>query len=384
MGILNEKDFIEIIPSLSEKAFKPGERAEADILDSHDFRYVESGEFKANLHVHTKYSDGTAEVEELLNCGEKIGKKSNGFILAITDHDTIDGIKEAYEIYNKKSFPHLDLCLGLEISTVGVDFPNQKKPVPIHLLVYGLNPYDEKLIEFLNDKRNKKLALAKETINELNKSLPYNFTLEEAAKVHGMVAKGQDEVAHPMKKYTSGKILLSHYFPNADFSYEKPVKAFKYLFKSGEPYHKIYKKALEKYTGCELPDIPDEIEKQIQKAREIYLKAHPTVGNKIDGFAYFDETVEFITTLESGVMSVAHPARSKAYTDEFYTYLFEHFKQYGKDKALFYEGYYRSYEGEYPARWLEKIDAAAQKFNLLKTGGLDSHGKDVITRCPYS
>ena len=101
MGIINEKDFIEIIPSLSEKAFKPGERAEIDILDSHDFRYVESGEFKANLHVHTKYSDGTAEVEELLNCGEKIGKKSNGFILAITDHDTVDGIQEAYEIYNK-------------------------------------------------------------------------------------------------------------------------------------------------------------------------------------------------------------------------------------------------------------------------------------------
>lgn len=81
MGIINEKDFIDIIPSLSEKAFKPGERAEADILDSHDFRYVESGEFKANLHVHTKYSDGTAEVEELLNCGEKSAKNQTDLFL---------------------------------------------------------------------------------------------------------------------------------------------------------------------------------------------------------------------------------------------------------------------------------------------------------------
>ena len=56
----------------------------------------------------------------------------------------------------------------------------------------------------------------------------------------------------------------------------------------------------------------------------------------------------------------------------------------GKEKALFYEGYYQSYEGDYPSKWLSKIDEAAKKFNLLKTGGLDSHGKDVISRCPYS
>lgn len=384
MGIINEKDFIDIIPSLSEKAFKPGERAEADILDSHDFRYVESGEFKANLHVHTKYSDGSAEVEELLDCGEKIGKKSNGFILAITDHDTIEGAQKAYELYKKNSYTNLDLCLGVEISTVGINFPNQKKPVPIHLLVYAINPYDTRLIKFLDEKRDKKLALTKETIKKLNEALPYDFTLEEAAKVHEMVAKGQDEVAHPMKKYTSGKILLNYYVPNADFSYEKPIKKFKYLFKSSEPYHIIYKKALEMYLEKELPKIPDEIEKQIQTARQIYLQAHPSIGSMLDGFASFEETVEFIASLESSVMSVAHPARSKAYTDEFYIYLFENFKKYGKDKALFYEGYYRSYEGEYPEKWLPKINAAAEQFKLLKTGGLDSHGKDVISRCPYS
>ena len=384
MGIINEKDFIEKVSLLSENAFKPGERTDSKVLDSHDFRYLKSGEFKANLHVHTTHSDGTAEVDELLNYSEKIGAENNGFLLAITDHDTIEGAQEAFEIYNEKSYPHLNLCLGLEISTVGINFPNQKKPVPIHLLVYGINPFDRKLIDFLNDKRDKKLLLANNTIKKLNEEFPYNFTLEEAARVHGMVAKGQDEVAHPMKKYTSGKILLEYYFPNADFSYEKPIKEFKYLFKGREPYHKIYKKALEKYTGCELTDIPFDIEQQIQKAREIYLTAHPSVGNKLDGFAYFEETVEFITTLDCGVMSVAHPARSRAYTDEFYTYLFENFKKYGKDKALFYEGYYQSYEGEYPIKWLPKINAAAEKFNLLKTGGLDSHGKDVISRCPYS
>lgn len=134
-------------------------------------------------------SDGTAEVNELLKYSEKLGAENNGFLLAITDHDTIEGAQEAFEIYNEKSFPHLNLCLGLEISTVGINFPNQKKPVPIHLLVYGINPFDRKLIDFLNDKRDKKLLLANNTIKKLNEELPYNFTLEEAARVHGMDCK---------------------------------------------------------------------------------------------------------------------------------------------------------------------------------------------------
>ena len=126
MGIINEKDFIETVPLLTEKAFKPGERLDVNVLDSHDFRYVESGEFKANLHVHTKYSDGIADVEELLKYSEKLGAQHNGFLLAITDHDTIEGAQEAFEKYNEKSYPHLNLCLGLEISTVGINFPARK------------------------------------------------------------------------------------------------------------------------------------------------------------------------------------------------------------------------------------------------------------------
>ena len=50
---------------------------------------------------------------------------------------------------------------------------------------------------------------------------------------------------------------------------------------------------------------------------------------------------------------------------------------------MFYEGCYQSYEGEYFQKWQTKIDEAASKFGLLKTGGLDSHGKNIITRGAY-
>lgn len=383
MGIVNEKDFINRVKNFSETAFKPGERKDLNLLDSHDLRYLNSGDFKANLHIHTEYSDGFMTVRELLDNAEKISEKNNDFLIAITDHDTIDGAKEAETLI--KNYNHVNICFGVEISTTGINFPNQTKPVQVHLLVYGINPHDEKLDYFLKTKRELKLQLAKDTIGKLNKALPhYNFNIEEASKCHIMIAKGQDEVAHALKKYTSGKILLDYYIPDAEFSYDLPIKKFKYLFKGNEPYYRIYKKALELYIGNELPDIPEKIENRIQIAREIYMQAHPSIGNMLEPFSSFENAVEFVSGLNSGVMSIAHPARTKAYCPEFYTYLFEHFKKFGKDKALFYEGCYQSYEGEYYQKWQSKIDEAAAKFNLIKTGGLDSHGKDIISRCPYS
>lgn len=372
MGILSEKDFIEKVKSLSEISFKAGERKQPEIMDSHDFRYVQSGEFCANLHIHTKHSDGIMTVQELLD-------QSKNRLIAITDHDTIDGCKKAVELCPD----NVDLALGVEISTVAINFPKQPKPLAIHLLVYGIDPFDEKLNNFLDTKRELKLQLAKDTIKRLNEALPeYNFTLEEASLCHPMILKGQDEVAHPMKKYTIGKILLNYFFPNADFSYEKPFFKYKYLFGT-DSFTICYKRALELYAGCSLPLIPDDILNKIEIAKEIYTQSHPSIGKMLEPFSSFEETVEFVTTLNSGVMSIAHPARTKAYTPEFYTYLFNNFKKFGKEKAMFFEKYYQSYDGKYFREWCPIINRTAESFNLLATGGMDSHGFGITARCPH-
>lgn len=375
MGILSEKDFIEKVKKLSEVSFKAGERKNAEIQDSHDMRYLESGEFCANLHIHTHYSDGTMTVGELIKKTQEIPN----MLVAITDHDTIEGCKEAVKICPD----NVDLALGVEISTVAINFPKQEKPLPIHLLVYGIDPFDKKLNEFLDKKRKLKLQMAKDTIIGLNEALPeYNFSLEEAALCHPMILKGQDEIAHPMKKYTCGKILLNHYFPNADFSYEKHFFEYKYLFGT-DTFVICYKRALEMYTKCSLPLIPDEISDKIQIAKEVYQQSHPAIGKMLEPFASFEETVEFIASLDNGVMSIAHPARTRAYTPEFYTYLFSNFKKFGKDKALFFEKYYQSYDGRYFLEWLPIINRSAECFNLLATGGMDSHGNSITSRCPH-
>ena len=53
------------------------------------------------------------------------------------------------------------------------------------------------------------------------------------------------------------------------------------------------------YIGEELPPIPDNIEQKIQIAREIYLKAHPSIGNMLEQFSSFEKNTkpDFFATL---------------------------------------------------------------------------------------
>lgn len=394
-SIISDEELKYYCLNFDEKNFMPGIRQNPIELDSHNYCYLKSGEFKANLHCHTRYSDGLSDVENLLNKANEIAETNGFFLFAITDHDSIEGTKEALQIISKNpdKYKKLKVVLGLEISTVAIHFKNQQEPVSIHLLVYGINPFDKKLNDFLNNKRKLKLKLAYETIDELNKELSQQtgikFSIEEAALVHEMIAKGQDEVSHPLKKYTAGKILHNYYCPDSDFTYEKPIKKYKYLFKSSEPYYKIYKHALEKYINHNLEDIPHDIEKYILRAKEIYEKSHPSMNNMPDAFSSFEETVKFISTLDYGYMSIAHPARTNAKKvnsspKDFYTNIFENFTTAGGKKACFYEGYYQSYDGETFLSLIPDINTAACTSKLICTGGLDSHGLDVIIRCPYT
>ena len=74
---------------------------------------------KADLHIHTKYSDGTAEFEDII-----AQAKSNKYkIIAISDHNTIDGHKKIQD----------------EILIPAVEFDVWYKYIFLHLLAYGID-----------------------------------------------------------------------------------------------------------------------------------------------------------------------------------------------------------------------------------------------------
>jgi predicted metal-dependent phosphoesterase TrpH len=69
---------------------------------------------KADLHVHTSYSDGMADAREVLDYVEA---QTDLDVLAITDHDDIRGALKAREIWAKGDY-RFELVTGAELTTI--------------------------------------------------------------------------------------------------------------------------------------------------------------------------------------------------------------------------------------------------------------------------
>lgn len=68
---------------------------------------------KADMHLHTLYSDGTMAVEALL---QHIETRTDLDLVAITDHERLDGAMRAREIHAAGDY-RFDLVVGEEITT---------------------------------------------------------------------------------------------------------------------------------------------------------------------------------------------------------------------------------------------------------------------------
>jgi hypothetical protein len=87
---------------------------------------------KFDLHIHSTYSDGHADVKEIIKAAERRGLDG----IALTDHDTMRGIPAARR-YIKEQKLDLILIPGIEVTTseghllvLGVDKAPEKKLSP--------------------------------------------------------------------------------------------------------------------------------------------------------------------------------------------------------------------------------------------------------------
>ncbi|GAC1366213.1 MAG: CehA/McbA family metallohydrolase [Ktedonobacteraceae bacterium] len=68
---------------------------------------------KADLHMHSTYSDGCATIEEIL---EYVQQQTALDVIALTDHDVIDGALRARDLWARGSY-RFDFVVGEEVST---------------------------------------------------------------------------------------------------------------------------------------------------------------------------------------------------------------------------------------------------------------------------
>lgn len=195
-----------------------------------------------DMHTHSYYSDGELSPDELII---KAGKEGVSTI-AITDHDTILGLKNITIDPNKIG---VKLIEGIELSA-------QVSTGSMHILGYDIDINDEKLNKKLEDIHNRNLYAVMAIICQLKKDYDIVFSCEEILGILNLDRNiGRPDIA---------KLLIKH-------GYVSSVKeAFKkYLVEAYERCGKVTK-GIPKQECIEL----------IKNAGGLAFLAHPVTLQK--------------------------------------------------------------------------------------------------------
>ena len=121
-----------------------------------------------DLHTHTKYSDGDLSPDELI----KLAIKKRIGTIAITDHDTLEGIKKINRNSSLISYSGINIINGIELS-------GKIEKGRMHILGLGIDIYNEKLNNRLNELKSINLYSIMAMILQLKKDYNILFTYDE-------------------------------------------------------------------------------------------------------------------------------------------------------------------------------------------------------------
>jgi len=143
---------------------------------------------RIDLHIHTTASDGTLTPAETLTLASELQLGA----IAITDHDTLDGVKNALHLGIP---PSVQFLAGIEISTTPPPLFNC--PGSFHILGYGFDLENSALNQTLyrlQEARKNRNPLIIERLNKLG----INLSLEEVRQFAGAGQLGRPHIARLM------------------------------------------------------------------------------------------------------------------------------------------------------------------------------------------
>jgi predicted metal-dependent phosphoesterase TrpH len=139
---------------------------------------------KVDLHIHTTASDGKFSPEEIVNKALDLGVA----VIAICDHDTVDGIASALE--TAMIFPQLKVIPGVEVSTLA---PGSE----VHVLGYFIDFNAPELRAALDNLRNSRRERAKAIIAKLE-GLDVCIDWQRVQELAGSGSIGRPHIAQAM------------------------------------------------------------------------------------------------------------------------------------------------------------------------------------------
>lgn len=195
-----------------------------------------------DLHTHSNISDGTLSPEQLVHAAIEKGIHT----LALTDHDSMDGLKLAENI--AQDLP-LNIISGVEISSQW-SRPATKKNYAVHVVALNMqNP--EPLLALLEQQKQIRAIRAKQICDLLVPLIGEDIYADVIAKVEG--------VADRITRTHIAKTLVEKGYVS------RPQQAFDKYIKEG-------KKAYVKFDGLGL----EETIQVIHESQGFAVLAHPT------------------------------------------------------------------------------------------------------------
>ena len=142
-----------------------------------------------DLHTHSNISDGSMTPKELVNCAKKSGLAA----IALTDHDSVAGVKEAMDEGKRIG---LEVLSGIELSV--------QSTAETHILGYGIDIDNESLLLKLEDVKKLRAERIQKTVERL-RELEFDITMEDVKKCSGGTIIGRAHIARAMteKGYTT-------------------------------------------------------------------------------------------------------------------------------------------------------------------------------------
>lgn len=195
-----------------------------------------------DLHTHSNISDGTLSPEQLVQAASAIGIHT----LALTDHDTMDGLNAAEEAAEKAG---IALISGVEISSQW-SRPATKKSYGVHIVALNMQ-HPAPLLALLEQQKQIRAARARQICDLLIPLTGQDIYADVIAKVDGIA----DRITRThIAKTLVEKGLVS-----------RPQQAFDKYIKEG-------KKAYVKFDG---PGLQETIQ-VIHASGGFAVLAHPT------------------------------------------------------------------------------------------------------------
>ena len=139
---------------------------------------------RADFHCHSTASDGVLSPSALMELAYKQGVR----VLALTDHDSTEGVAEARRVVER--YPDFTLISGVEM---GTDIPGGE----VHVLGYFLEPDGAELQETLLRLRDSRRQRGQGMVEKL-RELGVDVTWEQVQRFAGDGAVGRPHVAQAL------------------------------------------------------------------------------------------------------------------------------------------------------------------------------------------